>query len=100
MRKLYPGESPVLPVGFINLKTGENEYLDDLLTYHYHFTVIKKEGKYALLMGSVRGKTKVDLAHDQTHRSFGTWEVIGEYEKLSEVQNRIHKRAIRGFVFK
>lgn len=106
MRTLYNDESPVLPIRFVNLKTGMTgdgwSYKED--DYPHTFVLIKKDEKYAMIGGAsghyYNAGDRISLAHDQTHISLGTWIVIGEYKSLDEIQNKINKNAIRGFVFK
>ena len=104
MRKLYSNEALVLPIGSVNLKTGENKYIDDYMTYNYTFVLIRKNGKYSLISGASDNYYKVGeritLAHDQTHRNMGTYTVIGEFNSLKKIQEKIHKTTIRGYVFK
>jgi len=98
---------PVLPVGPVNLMTGKNEYIDDYLTYDYTFVVIQNmdTATFAMISGAqghyFKNAEIIHLYHDQTFKRIGDrWMVLGEYTKLSDVRNRIHKNRIRGYVFK
>lgn len=99
---------PILPIGKINLVTGDNEYFN-FTQENGSFVLVTVENKFKVIYSS--GTMNVDdlidkyqtLSHDQTGRRIGEAKVVGTYKcpyQLKELQDKIGSKTVSGYVFK
>jgi hypothetical protein len=81
MRKLAPDEEPVLPVGWQDLESGENDdwnWFDLEGGRQLSVSLIDMNGPKLILSGGA--SNEASLAHDQTHRPIGRYRFRKEYK--------------------
>jgi len=104
-------EWPILPIGKINLKTGENEIFQDVNDEDSTLVLVMTQlGTYKIIMGTRgdytnKGKiTHANILHDQTRRDMGNVQIIGQYDAqnggLADIMQATGKSSILGYVFK
>ena len=108
MRRLAPGEAPVLPVGHQNFRTGQNKDFTVDMNEQRTMSLINlsrnnKTRQAVMLSGQTRERGS--FAHDQTHREIGQFQRVATFtgptrDIFNQIQQRTGKRSLPAFVFK